>query len=429
MSVALNRRRFLFGLCGLAAATPFAGMAIRRTRAAGGNTARRLIIFFSPNGTVHQHWRPQGGGNDFSFSAGSILEPLTAIKDDLIVVDGLNFFQADNHEGGMAAMLTAGGSPGSESGGMSVDQYVAANLGAQTQFKSLEYGVQTSPWGGNIQTRMSYSAPGQFMTPDDNPSSMFQRMFGDLLGGDDAALKLRARRQRVVDLLTEETTALRTRLDNAEKHKLDAHLEALAAVENSLQNGGTCDVPVAPMDLNPVLDANFPAVTKAQLDMMLLGLECDMTRVASIQLSHTVSPTVMSWAGTAQGHHTLSHTDDNNTQSLSEFVACERWCAEQFAYIVDALKAKPEPDGEGTMLDNSVVVWAKEMGDSRAHVCTDVPFVIAGNACGRWETGRYLSFDGDSHSKLLVSLCHAMGLDNDTFGNPEFSSGPLAGLE
>ena len=83
MSVALNRRRFLFGLCGLAAATPFAGMAIRRTRAAGGNTARRLIIFFSPNGTVHQHWRPQGGGNDFSFSAGSLLEPLTAIKDGI----------------------------------------------------------------------------------------------------------------------------------------------------------------------------------------------------------------------------------------------------------------------------------------------------------------------------------------------------------
>ena len=426
--MALNRRSFLLRLGAAAAAAPLVSLGIRRTRAADGDTAQRMIVFFSPNGTVHQHWRPTGGGTDFAFPVGSILEPLAEHQQDLIVIDGLNFFQADNHEGGMAAMLTCGGDAGSASGGMSIDQFVAQNLAVQTQFRSLEYGVQTSPWGGSAQTRMSYAGPGQFVTPDDSPKSMFNRMFGDLLGGDDAAAKLRARRQRVVDLLTEEAADLRARVDSADRLKMDAHLEALASVEASLQNAGSCDVPIAPIDQNPLLDENFPTVTKAQIDLMLLGLSCDMTRVASLQLSHTVSPTVFSWTGTSQGHHTLSHTDDGNTQGIAEFVACERWCAEQFAYLLTRLKELPDPIGQGSMLDNTLVVWAKEMGDARAHVCTDVPFVIAGSAGGRWQTGRYLSFAGEPHNKLMLSICRAMGLTNDSFGNPAFGAGTLEGL-
>ena len=208
-----------------------------------------------------------------------------------------------------------------------------------------------------------------------------------------------------------------------------AHIEALASVEQGLQAGGSCDAPVAPGTTNPLIDTSIPAVTKAQIDLAVTGLACGLTNVATIQLSHTVSPSVFSWVdGVAEGHHALSHIDDSNAAGVAQFAACERWSAEQFAYLIEQLKALPEPDGEGTMLDNSVVLWAKEMGDSRAHVCTDVPFVLAGSACGYFKTGQYLSFAGEPHNKLMVSICNALGLTNETFGEASFGAGPLAGL-
>ena len=139
----IHRRRFLqLAGVGLIAA-PFVNMLrAGRARAASGG-AKRLVIFFSPNGVVHSHWRPTGGGADFTFPAGSILEPLAPHQADLIVMDGLNFFQADNHEGGMAAMLTCKGGAASVGAGASIDQYVATELASPTKFRSLEFGVQT----------------------------------------------------------------------------------------------------------------------------------------------------------------------------------------------------------------------------------------------------------------------------------------------
>lgn len=426
----MRRRSVLHGLgIGLVAA-PFVNLlSAPRTRAAGGPTARRLIVFFSPNGTVPQHWRPSGGETDFTFPAGSILEPLADIKDQLIVVEGLDFFGADNHEGGMAAMLTASGTASDESGGKSLDQYVAAHIGEGTRFASLEFGVQTSAWGAGVQTRMSYSAPGAYVSPDDDPAHVYGRLFGDFMGGDEAAAALRARRQRVVDLLVDEAKELRGRLGGEERPKLDAHLEALAKVEKGLMGGAGCGLPGAPDPVGAQDNGAFPAITTAQIDMMVAALACDMTRVASLQLSHTISPTVCSWLGVAEGHHSLSHIDDSNAAGVAQFVQCERWFAEQFKYLVEQLALTPEADMQGSLLDNSVVLWAKEMGDSRLHTCSGVPFVIAGGAGGRWQTGRYLKFAGESHGKLMVSLCQAMGLTNETFGNSMVGVGPLPGLE
>ncbi|MCY1061332.1 DUF1552 domain-containing protein [Nannocystis sp. SCPEA4] len=427
--MSIRRRSLLHGLgIGLVAA-PFVNLlSAPSSRAEGGPVARRFIVFFSPNGTIPQHWRPSGSETEFSFPAGSILEPLADIQDKLIVVEGLDFFGADNHKGGMTAMLTASGAADDESRGMSIDQFVASEVGGDTRFASLEFGVQTSLWGGSAQTRMSYSAPKTWVTPDDDPVNVYGRLFGDFMGGEDAATALRARRQRVVDLLVDEATALRGRLGSEERPKLDAHLDALAQLEKGLSGAIACALPGTPAAGDTQDNANFPAITTAQIDMMVAALACGMTRVASLQLSHTVSPTVCSWLGVSEGHHSLSHMDDENLAGVAQFVACERWFAEQFKYLVQKLAATPEADMQGSMLDNSVVLWAKEMGDSRMHNCVSVPFVIAGGAGGRWQTGRYLKFAGESHGKLMVSLCQAMGLTNETFGNPTVGAGPLPGL-
>lgn len=421
-----SRRRFTFGLGASLLAAPILGLLSGKVRADATKAAKRLVVFFSPNGTIHKHWRPTGTGANFSFPAGSILEPLTAHKDKLVVCDGIDFHATDNHEPGMAAMLTGNGDAASASGGMSLDQYVASRIGQETRFPSLEFGVQTSAWGSSTQTRMSYIGPGQFSPLEDDPTSAFSRMFGDLTGDPDDVARAIARKQSVLDLVQGELGDLQRRVGKAEKEKLEEHLTAIRKVETGLTGGpGSCTAPTPPIALSSQANENFPAITKAQTDLLVMALSCGMTNVASLQLSHTVSPLVMSWLNISEGHHALSHMDDGNTAGVAQFVQAERWFAEQFGYLLESLAATPDPEG-GTLLDSTVVLWAKELGDPRMHDCRSVPFVLAGGQC--FQLGRYLSFDGAPHQQLLVSVCHALGLDNQTFGDASKGTGPLTGL-
>lgn len=415
-----NRRRFLAGLGASLIAAPVLGTLSRNTRA--GTAARRLVVMFSPNGTIHKQWRPSGSGTNFTFPAGSILEPLAPQKNRVIICDGLDFVGAENHEAGMAAMLTGGGGLGTATNGMSLDQYVAKQIGQSERFGSLEFGVQTSAWGGNTQTRMSYAGPGMFVPPDDSPKSVFSRMFGDAVGGPgqlDAAL---ARKKSILDLVSGELTTLRAKVGTDERAKLDEHLEALKKVENGLQ-GPSCTAPAAPPAVGTYDNDAFPTIGQLQMDLLVMALTCGMTRVASIQWNHTVGPVVMTWTGVSEGHHGLSHSDDGNAAGVAAFVATERWYASQFAYLIDKLATTPDPDG-GNLIDTTVVLWCKELGDGRMHDCKSVPFVLAGG--GGLKTGQYLNFGGKSHTHLLVSVCQALGLSNTTFGDPAKGSGPLA---
>jgi hypothetical protein len=425
----LERRQFLKGLGASLLAAPWMA---NRAHAQSQPVAKRLVVFFSPNGTSHQYWRPTGTETNFQFAAGSILEPLESVKSDLLVLDGIDFHNATNHEGGMSAMLTGGGGANTATGGASVDQYVAAAVGGQSRFSSLEFGVHTSAWGGSNQTRMSYGTNGQMIPPDDNPESCFRRLFGNASQTDVERMRTIARKQSIIDLVRGEVDDLKTKLGQTQSSKLDLHLEAIRSMELSLTASnqaptGGCVVPTGP-SLAHTANDSFPDVGRAQMDMLVAALACDMTKVATLQWSHTVSPTVFSWLGISEGHHALSHIRDSNVTGVQSFVQTERWFAEQFAYLVDRLKSLPEPGGTGTMLENSVVVWAKEMGDPRLHVCTSVPFIIAGQGSGYFSTGRYLQYDHAPHQKLLVSLCQSMGLSNPTFGDPSFGTGTLEGL-
>ncbi|MCB9743276.1 MAG: DUF1552 domain-containing protein [Alphaproteobacteria bacterium] len=407
---ALSRRSLLRAGCAAALAAPFHRVLERRASAAPTGGARRLLVLFSPNGTVHSHWRPQGGETDFSFASGSILEPLSPFREHLIVLDGLDFSNATNHEGGMGAMLTANGPT-------SIDQHIANAIGGDTRLRSLELGVQTSAWGGSVQTRMSY-LDGSFVTPDDDPLNAWARLFGDL--GDETLL---ARRQAVLALNREEISELSPRLGEAERGKLDLHLESLSSVERALSGSGTCEGIPAP-DTGSVYDNDaFPDIARAQLDLAIEALVCGDTRVASVQMSHTVGPTVFSWLGVSEGHHSLSHIDDGNASGIANFVACERWFAEQMAYVVGRLAGLSDPETGTPMLDDTIVLWAKELGDGRMHTCTDVPWVIAGRGGGAFTPGRYLSLGSHPHDAVLTSICQAFGLSDTSFGAG--TAGPL----
>lgn len=427
MTLRIGRRTFLHSTALAAIAGPTL-TALRSDSFASGGPARRLVVFFTPNGTVHRFWRPTGSGATWSLPAGSILEPLTPVKRHVVVLDGIDFTGASNHEGGMAAMLTGSGAASSPSRGMSVDQYIARAIGMSSRLASLELGVQTSAWGGNTQTRMSYSGPGTFVPPDDEPASVYRRLFGAMMPAPGMVDAMMTRRRSVLDLVRGELRDLQSRVGAEERAKLDAHLESLRRVETSLTGPSTpaagCVAP-AIMDLDYRQNANLPAVGRSQMELMLAAFSCGATKVASIQWTHTVAPQVFTWLRLSEGHHALSHMGDGNEAGVRDFVTAERWYAEQFAWLIGRMAELPEPGGSGSMLDNSLVVWTKEMGDGRLHDCLSVPFVLAGGASGCLRGDRYVRFTNMPHQRLLVTLCHAMGLDNPTFGDPSRGAGPL----
>jgi hypothetical protein len=432
--MAWSRRQFGKALGAAALVAPFLATQERAVAQAGSKRAKRLILFFSPNGTIPHLLGTQGSGAGYSFAAGSIMEPLKDHREDIAVIRGLDFKDSTNHEAGMKAMITGNGTDSSPGQGKSIDQHIAGKLAGETRFDSLELGVQTSAWGTNTQTRMSYSGAGKFVSPDDDPRGVYRRLFGAVTGEPMEADRALLRRSCILDLAKGELGQLQRKVGAEERQKLEQHLESIRTVERRLQGpagnmgGGSCESPAPVMALNTQDNDSFPAIGQAQLDLMLTALACDATRIASIQWSHTVGPVVFSWLGASDNHHNLSHYDRNNPQGMQQYVDCERWYATRFAALLDGLKARPEPGGQGTMFDHSLVVWVKELGDGRNHVCTDVPWVFAGGAGGALKRGQLLDVAGAPHQKALVSICKMMGLDDQLFGDPAHGAGPLPGL-
>lgn len=409
----MKRRQLLkFGGASILAAPFVQFLTSGHAVAQAAGSARRLVVLFTPNGTIPHRWRPTGQGSAYQFGDGSILEPLQGMESDLLVIDGMDFNTGNNHEGGMSNMLTCGGD-------VSIDQVVADHIGEGYRFSSLELSAQTSAWGGSSQTRMCYR-DGSTITPDDDPIHAWTRLFGDI--GD---VSTQQRRQSVIDLTSRELDALRGRLGQEHRHHLDAHLDGLRTVERGLFGGGDCDSPLAPSIGNPQDNDAFPMVTAAQIDLAVTALACGTTPVVTLQLSHTVSPVVCRWADATAGHHELSHSDDGNTAAVDSFVRCEQWFASQFRSLVEKLDQAVDATTGAPLLDDTVVLWVKELGDSRAHVCQSVPWVIAGRGAG-FSLGRLLDVQGQTHDRVLTSVAQAFGLPIETFGTG--TQGPLGAL-
>lgn len=454
----INRRTLLRGAIAggtVAVGLPFLeAMLPKRARADVPTAPKRILFWFTANGTRQDIWTPS------SDLAGLDAHPLHAslapFKDKLLFLDGVDQAVAyqsigDGHQTGMACLLTnAKILPGTLfcegsceagmeqyvgwGGGISVDQHIANQLAASvtTKFRSLELGVQVK--SASVWSRMSYGGPDQPVPPREDPNQNFNDFFSDL-GADPFALELqRKKRKSVLDAVLTDYQSFNPRLGKDDRVRLEQHLDSIREVEQRLDAvggvGESCEVPTTalPGDTYQQNDM-YPVTGKAQMDLLAMALACDLTRVGSLQWSTSVSNVAMgSWLplilGT--GHHDLSHFDDADGSSQADLLTINRWYTEQFAYLLGKLDSMSE--GDGTVLDNTVVVWVNELGKGNSHTRSDIPFILAGGCQGFFKTGRALSYPGEPHGKLLVSLCQAMGLDVTTFGEAEFSQGPLTGL-
>jgi hypothetical protein len=426
----LGRRAVLRGAGGLALALPWLdSLAPRSARAGGQGFPKRLVLWFTANGTVRPSWTP---GPDFALSP--ILAPLAGHEADLLVVSGLDMLSSGGdrkgHNRGVGCLWTGveplGGNDG-ESGygnGISVDQHIAAALPSTAPFRTLEFGVQVKSSLPN--GRMIYGGPLQPVVPEDDPHAMFERIFASFTGDPAAAMALRARRKSVLDAVADDIARMRPVLGAVDRGKLDAHLEAIRALEQRLDqlDGADC----TPPELGPPLEfkknPNYPAVGALQLDMLVLALACGLTNVASIMWSSALGSAIFTWLGQSVDHHTLSHDESETAQA--QLVDINRWYAERFAELLTKMREVEE--GDGTLLDHSVVVWGSELGKGQPHDCRKIPFVLAGGCHGWFGTGRHVEYDGASHNDLLLSLCEAMGVPTDVFGDPAHCHGPLPEL-
>lgn len=458
----LGRRDFLRALgVGGAAVLPF--VPLLEAHSASTPPPKRIVFFFSSNGTIHESFFPKMVAGKLELS--TILAPLEKVKSRLLVVDGLSHkvvLEKSNRSGHTAGMNTALTGRNNKiidpsqplhsfATGISLDQHLAHRIGGATKLRSLECGVQVDPYDRDFAC-LSYRGALQPILPESNPYRVFDRVFRGLSArhapdapDDPAARERLADRRRVLAAVASDLDAVRGRLPQSDRIKMEAHLGALRNLDHSLTTGvgaaegRTCRKPDLGRPLDPWRNDDIPALAKLQTDLLVMALACDLTRVGTLQLGRAGAGHRFNWLGPefaidpeigptcqAKGIHALAHRENDPT-SRAKLVRIHTWYAEQLAYLVDQLAAIPE--GGGSMLDNTLVVWLNELGTGGDHGHERTPWVIAGNAGRHFETGRVVSFPGEPHNRLLLSLAHAMGVEDDTFGDPDYcKSGPLTGL-
>ena len=432
----LNRRQFLRNLGVSAATLPFLGGLPSLSAASSTQKRKRLVIVFSPNGTLPNEFWPEEEGEDFQFK--SILQPLEPFRKQTLVLKGVfNKIRGDgdNHMRGMSCLLTAdnllpgnimggGGAPAGWASGVSIDQEIKKALQARsdtkTRFGSLEFGVavpnRADPW-----TRMSYLGPNQPVAPVDDPYQMFAKMYGQMKDKDSLV--------SILDDVKEDLQRVAKKLSARDKQMLEEHMALVRNMETELKT--PLQTVAHPMpDLDPgieLVNDKTPQISRMQINLLVNALSNDMARVATFQFMRSVGQAQMRWLGVEEGHHSLSHDPDDNKDSFSKLQKINTWFCSQFAYLAKRLSETPEPSGGGSMLDHTLLVWTNELGKGNTHTLDNIPIVMVGGGAG-FKMGRSLKLDNVAHNRLWLSIAQAMGHDGlQTFGKAELcAEGPLS---
>lgn len=458
MTTKLTRRVLLRGAAGGALALPLLSSLGCTTSPSPERTAakkdalvfpKRIVFFYTPNGNL---FLPDS--MDFT---GTALEPLTPFKQKLVLIKGLDLLANDQgpgepHQQGMALLTgrqlntgTQVGGDGTTSGwaqSISLDQHIGNVIGGSSRFKTLNVGVQSTQYGGTeVRTVLSYTGNNQPVANETSPYALYNRVFANL-GSDPFGLARQSqRRHGVIDFVKDRFTKLNGKLSAADRDKLGAHLESVRDIESRLDNtsgtvGASCSKPVlgTPIALTDV--ANYGAIGRLQMDLVSMALACDLTRVVTLQWSASTNNRPYPFLSYDDGtglkpilgdEHVMGHQPDTDVHAWGKLAVIRRWYMEQLAYLLQKLDAVPE--GAGTMLDNTVVVWCSEIAKGNTHSHHDAPFLLCGGAGGAYQTNRLLNFPASvPHNNLWVSLMNAMDVPGTTFGDPAHCTGPLSGL-
>jgi len=432
----IHRRQFIKHLGLSAAALPFLMGLPSLGLASPARPRQRLIIMFSPNGTIPPAFWPDEEGRDFKLK--EIMTSLEPFKDQMLVLHGLSNKvrgDGDGHMRGMSCLLTGielfpgniqGGSdtPAGWASGISIDQeirkFFQSKEETRTRFGSLEFGVgvtdRADPW-----TRMSYAGPNKPVAPVSDPYQMYQKLYGQL--------KDKESLRSVLDDVRDDLKKVRKLISADDRRLLEDHETLVRQMEKEIGEAERQKLRVGPPSLEEgVADQNdnVPRLSRMQIDLLVNSFVNDMARVATLQYTKSVGQARMNWLGITDGHHGLSHEPDKNEEALAKLIKINQWFAGELNYLLQRLATTPEPGDAGSLLDHTLVVWTNELGKGNSHTLDNIPFVLAGGGFG-FQMGRSLKLDKVPHNRLHLALAHAVGHRIETFGKPALcEGGPLS---
>ncbi len=445
MKSALSRRRFLRGLgvsIGLPVLESMAPLnkalaaTAPKTAVAHDGAPLRTAFLYVPNGVNVAQWKPIGEGADYQL--GETLAPLAGVKDHFQILSGLeqrhgwaNGDGAGDHARANATILT-GARPKKTSGsdirlGVSVDQFAAQHVGDQTRFASLELscdgvrksGACDSGYSCAYQFNVSWRSETAPVSPESNPRLVFERLFGSGKGVErQKNFELRnARQKSILDFVLDDARALNRDLGRNDQQKLDEYLTGVREIEQRIQHAEHFGPLPDPQAETPSgIPADYQQHIRLMMDMLVLAFQTDSTRISTFMLAHDGSNRSFKEIGVSDGHHNLSH-HQNNPQILAKIAQIDQFYTAQLAYFLERMRATKEAGGR-SMLDNSMIVYCSGLSDGNRHAHDNLPVILAGRAGGVLTPGRHLKVDEKTPmTNLYVRMLNILGVPGDRFGD------------
>jgi hypothetical protein len=436
----LPRRTFLKGL-GAAIALPYLDAmspAFAANAASAGGPAlagarQRLIFTYIPNGVTMEAWTPAAAGSAFEYTR--ILKPLEAFRDRTLVLSGLAHKNAyalgdgpGDHARAAACYLT-GVHPKKTAGadiknGVSVDQIAAQHIGATTRFPSLELGCDDSRTVGNCDSgyscaytnSLSWRSETAPNPPETNPRLVFERLFGSFDAGLDpeTRAKRRASRSSVLDLVTDRTSDLVKTLGSADKRKVDEYLSSIREVERRIQMAEQ-DMTGLPEGFEKPtgIPVTYDEYASLMFDLQVLALQADLTRVITMMMGREGSMRTYPEIGVPDPHHPLTH-HRNTPEWIEKVTQVNTFHMGLFGKFVEKLQATP--DGDGTLLDQTLVVYGSGIADGDRHTHTDLPVLLVGGA-GSLKMGRHVRYEDVPMTNLYLTVLDRVGVRAEAIGD------------
>ncbi len=441
-NTALPRRTFLRGM-GVTLSLPFLDAMVPAHGAAASTAAKpvpRLGFFYVPNGIIMETWLPKGAGASFELS--STLAPLSAFRDQMVILGGLSNHPASLGTGagahskcqsswlsGAQIKETEGADIGA---GMTIDQLAAATLGETTPLRSLELCTEPTFMGAVCeqglacvyQNTMSWRTPTTPLPMENNPRVVFERLFGE--GGSAAERRQRALKNRsILDWITDDIHKLQGQLGPNDRATVTEYLAAVRDVERRIEQEEThrdaspLAVGTPPVGIPEAQDDH----TKVLLDLQFLAYQADITRVVAYMLRREESQATYPQIGVPEAHHNISH-HGGNAEKMAMVSKINAHHVRLVANLVERMRATP--DGDGTLLDHSILMYGAGMGDGNLHNPHLLPVMLVGGGRGQLKGGRYLTFTENTPlMNLGLSVLAKAGVDLDRLGD---STGLLSGL-
>ena len=388
----------------------------------------RFGAIYFPHGATMDKWTPSGDGTTFEFS--EILEPLQPYRDRINVISDMSHPQAygggsatSNHTRSAAAYLSGSQARSGPQAylGVTADQVAAQKIGQDTAMPSLELGIEdpSLSCGDGLscayRDTISWQSPTSPLPMQNNPQVVFERLFGD---GSTDALR-RARREQSMSLLDSvmgDVNTLNKKVSASDRARVEQYLSDLREIERRIEKAGQqvssdLNVPAAPTGI----PKDFEEHIKLMYNLWVLAWQADLTRVTTLLMAKELSNAVYPKSGIRDAFHILSH-HSNLRENMDKFAVLNRYHVTVFTYLLE--KLKNTPDGDGSLLDHSIVLYGSAMSDGNQHNHAPLPVILAGGTSGKLKGGRHIRNPKDTTmSNLLLAILNKLDVQRESFGD------------